>query len=96
MLNSFASPPFQLACLKFLNTFLGTAASPRYHTIPYHAILPWCNRPYHLSPWYTTPSQTIPPHTSRERVHIQCELEEAGLDMLLLTKVRGPGVTTTP
>jgi hypothetical protein len=51
MLNSFNSQPFQLACLGFLNTFLGSAGSPR------------------------------------DRVHIQCELEEAGLDIGLVAKM---------
>ena len=51
MLNSFNSPAFQLACLRFLNTFLASATS------------------------------------CRERVHIQCELEEAGLDIVLLNRM---------
>ena len=51
MLNSFNSPAFQLACVRFLNTFLASAAS------------------------------------CRDRVHIQCELEEAGLDMALLNRM---------
>ena len=51
MLNSFNSPAFQLACLRFLNTFIGSASC------------------------------------SKEKVHIQCELEEAGLDMVLLNRM---------
>ena len=51
MLNSFNSPAFQLACVRFLNTFLASAAS------------------------------------CRDRVHIQCELEEAGLDIVLLNRM---------
>ena len=51
MLNSFNSPAFQLACVRFLNTFLASAAS------------------------------------CRDRVHIQCELEEAGLDISLLNRM---------
>merc|ERR1712223_335941 len=51
MLNSFNSPPFQLACVRFLNTFLASATS------------------------------------CRDRVHIQCELEEAGLDVVLLNRM---------
>ena len=51
MLNSFNSPAFQLACVRFLNTFLASASS------------------------------------CRDRVHIQCELEEAGLDIVLLNRM---------
>ena len=51
MLNSFNSPAFQLACVRFLNTFIGSASS------------------------------------AKERVHIQCELEEAGLDIVLLNRM---------
>ena len=51
MLNSFNSPAFQLACVRFLNTFIGSASS------------------------------------AKERVHIQCELEEAGLDIDLLNRM---------
>ena len=56
MLNSFNSGAFQISCLRFLNTFVETAAN------------------------------------YRERVHIQAELEDAGLDIShlkkLLSKVR--------
>lgn len=45
MLNSFNSGAFQIACLRFLNTFVESAAE------------------------------------ARARVHIQAELEEAGLDI---------------
>ena len=55
MLNSFNSPPFQLACVRFLNTFLASATS------------------------------------CRDRVHIQCELEEAGLDVVLLNRMADSG-----
>ena len=51
MLNSFNSPAFQLACLRFLNTFIGSSSS------------------------------------TKEKVHIQCELEEAGLDIVLLNRM---------
>ena len=51
MLNSFNSPAFQLACVRFLNTFISSASS------------------------------------AKERVHIQCELEEAGLDIDLLNRM---------
>lgn len=51
MLNSFNSGAFQISCLRFLNTFVETAAN------------------------------------IREKVYIQAELEDAGLDMTHLKKL---------
>ena len=50
MLNSFNTPAFQIACLRFLNTFVQTAT------------------------------------TAKEQVQVQCEMEEAGLDILQLKR----------